>query len=324
MRKLCIMWFICISCTPLGDRNYFDNQSNDLDSASVEEFDKNTFPSLLSINELLFDPLGDGADYVEIVNVSRETIDLSAFSLANRNAAGVLGTGKRLSTGVCCLKPGGYCLLSGDTARVAADYGCPSDSLRLQIKGFPSYPNESGCVVLTDQAGRIVDEFPYDKYLHHPLVAVREGIALEKLHPLLSSADPASWTSAAADGGFGSPGRQNTQYRPWHLLPEASENRFHASSEVFYPRRLGTDSQWRLHYRFTVGCVANVTVYDQVSVPCCTLADNLLLGGEGLVCWSGLDDEGRAVPFGRYLVRAQCHTAEGQVFRQFFVVAVQP
>ena len=93
---------------------------------------------------------------------------------------------------------------------------------------------------------------------------------------------------------------------------------------MFYPHRLGTDSQWRLSYRFAVGCVANVTVYDQASVPLCTLADNRLLGREGVVCWSGLDDEGRAVPFGRYLVRAQCHTASGQVFRQYFVVAVQP
>lgn len=324
MKMLCIMWLLCISCTPWVDDNYVDNQSNDVDSTSVGEFDKNTFPSLLSINELLFDPLGDGADYVEIVNVSRQAVDLSGIFLANRSAAGVLGTGKRLSTAACFLSPGGYCLLSGDTARVATDYGSPSDSLRLQIKSFPSYPNESGCVVLTDQAGLIIDEFPYTKYLHHPLVAVREGIALEKLHPRLPSADPACWTSAAADAGFGSPGRQNSQYRPWPVFPETAENCFRASSEVFYPHRLGTDSQWRLYYRFAVGCVANVTVYDQASVPLCTLADNRLLGREGVVCWSGLDDEGRAVPFGRYLVRAQCHTAGGQVFRQYFVVAVQP
>ncbi|MBQ9201859.1 MAG: lamin tail domain-containing protein [Bacteroidales bacterium] len=324
MEVFCIVGCLCISCQPWKKEEIGGDQSYTLNSEDLSWNDENAYPTLLSINELLFDPLKDGVDYVEIVNVSDHAVDLSGIYLCNRSAAGVLSAGKVLSQESCLLSPGGYCLLSSDTARVAADYGFPADSLRLQIKSFPSFPNESGCVVLTDRQGVRIDEFPYTKYLHHPLVSVREGIALEKMHPGLPSAKATCWTSAAADAGFGTPGRQNSQYAPWLFSSEYPENRFFASSEIIYPKRLNTDSQWLLYYYFRDGCVANVVILYESSRPCFTLADNLLLGSRGVLKWSGLDNEGQPVPFGRYLVQAQCHTVEGEVFRQYFVVAVLP
>ena len=75
-------------------------------------------------------------------------------------------------------------------------------------------PNDKGCVVLLDRQGNIIDECPYTKYMHHCLISDREGIALEKIHPDLPSAEANSWLSAAADASYGTPGRINSQYRP--------------------------------------------------------------------------------------------------------------
>ena len=169
---------------------------------------------VLSINELLSDPVGDGVDYLEVVNTSADTLDAACYKVAHRNTKGEVADAKALSSEPFPLPPGAYLLLSADTARVALDYGFRSGELRLQIKSFPSMPNDAGFALLLDSDGQVVDELPYTKAFHHPLLSDREGYALEKLHPCLPSGLSDSWTSAADDAGRGTPGRPNSQFRP--------------------------------------------------------------------------------------------------------------
>ena len=56
------------------------------DEAFAQESISQECPKILSINELLFDPLGDGVDYVELVNVSSDSLNLLHYCLGNRNS----------------------------------------------------------------------------------------------------------------------------------------------------------------------------------------------------------------------------------------------
>lgn len=278
-------------------------------------------PSVLSINELLFDPLGDGVDFVEVVNVSSKILEMSRFRLANRNTKGEVANIKTLPSKT--LPPGAYLLLCSDTARLAQDYPL-SDSVNvLIVKKMPSYANAGGCVVLLDEQAAIVDEFPYNPDYHHPLVSDAESLSLEKLHPSLSSLSPSSWTTAALDAGGATPGYLNSQYRRSFDSPLNQEG-FYLENNACCPQALSTESQCLLRYRFSDIYVATVRLYDFSGFPCATLANNLLLGSEGCLLFPGVDDDGNALYPGCYLLKITAYTLDGKLYRETFVIRIWP
>lgn len=278
-------------------------------------------PAILSINELLFNPLGDGVDYVEVVNVSSDTLDMSRFRLANRNSKGEVANIKSLAYRL--LPPNAYLLLCSDTAWVKAHYVLPDSANVLIVKTMPSFANAGGYVVLLDERSAIVDEFPYEESYHHPLVGDVEGLALEKLHPSLPSAAPDSWTTAALDVGGGTPAYVNSQYRPSMLVSTHAQG-FYLENAVFYPQALSSDAQCLLHYRFDETYVANVTVYDLYAFPCARLANNLLLGKSGCLVWTGCDDDGNALFPATYLIHVEAYSWSGNTYAETFVVRIGP
>lgn len=293
------------------------------DSQFLETISGGAVP-ILSINEILFDPIGDGVDFVEIVNTSDAVVDLKQYSIGNRNAKGEINTVKSLTSKTVLLKPGGYCLLTADTARVREDYGFPADSLRLEIKSFPSYPNESGYVLLLDKDRAVVDEFDYSKSMHHTLVTAREGISLEKRHPRLPSSQTDSWTSASAGSGFGTPGRRNSQY--WDIEADFRDftDGFYTEQTCIYPMSQSRGASLVLHYRFSETCLANIRVYDSRGLLWARIADNLLLGTEGCIGWDGTDGRGEMLPYGRYLVRAEYFSLSGFRGKDCFIISLLP
>lgn len=272
----------------------------------------------LSINELLFDPIGDGSDYVEVVNRSGRAIDLSNVYIHNRNARGELNAGKVLSSTSLLLPSGGYVLLCSDVENIRQCFGLPSDSLCLTIKSMPSMPNDKGCVVLTDGKGRIMDECVYTKKMHHPLVSLSEGLALEKLHPDWPSNRSDSWTSASTQTK-GTPACKNSQYR--HEAPQSSCG-FWTNTDRIRPQKGDSSSLWVLSYRFDESVVATIRIYDRDGYLLQVLAENVLTGTEGCFVWYGASDESGYVRYGLFRIVATYYDLSGRVSRQSFFCRV--
>ncbi len=295
--------------------NNHTNEGFPCDSAYSELF-------YLSLNELLFDPVPLSCDYVEIVNRSEHPVNLAEISICNRNAKGELGSSKALSRDPFMLDPGAYCLLTSDIESLRSEFTLDSSLRYLIVKSMPSMPNDKGCVVLLDHESNIIDECYYSSAMHHSLLSNKEGIALEKIHPDLASAEAGSWISASADAAYGTPGRINSQYRSMELSD--ARDGFIAEQDWFAPYGDSKQNVWVLSYAFKDLRVANIGIYNRSGALLCSLAENALLGARGFFVWQGTDHRGAVPDAGSYLVHIEHFNLNGDVKKQNIVCRLLP
>lgn len=276
----------------------------------------------LSLNELLFDPVPQSCDYVELVNRSSDPVDLAGINICNRNEQGLLGSPKPLSRDRYMLDAGAYCVLTSDMESLSKEFALDSGLQCLIIKSLPSMPNDKGCVVLLDRQGKIIDECPYTKYMHHCLISDKEGIALEKIHPDLPSDEANSWLSAAADAAYGTPGKINSQYRS--LEAEVTSEGFFAEQDCLSPLGDSRDKQLVLRYAFGDERVANIDIYNRSGAWLCSLAENALLGARGFFVWQGIDHKAKVPDAGSYLIHIEHFNLEGDCKKQDIVCRILP
>lgn len=275
-------------------------------------------PGDLIINELLFDPPPDGADYLELFNRSNKVIDLRELFTSNRNAAGLLTNTKAITQSPFLLFPGQYLALSENTEWVKRSYPI-LDGLAFLNTGLPSLPNDQGSIVLTDVAGQVIDELQYRSDWHFSLLAIPERIALERIDPYSPAQDRNNWTSAATTAGGGTPGYRNSQVKG--AGNEGSGLRL--SSSLFSPDRDGFEDLLLIHYKLPFsGAVGTVRIFDLDGKPVRQIASNALMGVSGLWSWDGTNEAKQAVPAGIYVVQVSWFTAEGLTKRWKQAVAL--
>jgi len=276
-------------------------------------------PSDLTLNEILFNPLPNGCDYIEFVNVSGKCVDLSQVWLTNKSESGILNAGVRLSTKPMPCVPGSYWLLSVCADSVLAVNGYSEKPNFIDLPSFPSMPDDAGNVVLLTTSAQIIDEMTYKESMHFPLISSCEGVSLEKRNPALSSTDPAFWTSASTTSNYGTPGYQNSQYRD---IGEIDSDGFSIENKWITPNNDGLDDLITIHYKVSESSVANLTLYDLKGRVVRHLLKNELLAVSGFVYWDGTSNDGRMVPYGRYILQTECFTPAGKVFKKRFVLTV--
>ncbi len=286
----------------------------------------------LVLNELLFDPVSGGTDYVELINRSAKTIDLRQAFLVEGDVDAGLPPGEAPALDVAPLAPSGYLLFPGEVLAFSADaertrldypYGAVPERI-LEVSDLPSWPDadQSGIVRLEYRRNdtlMVLDAVHYTTAWHHALLGDAEGVSLERLDPDQSAADPANWHSAPGRVGYGTPGAPNAMAwtdgagpgfagggkQPGQLLVEP---------ELFTPDGDGIDDLVRIHYRFEgPGWVAHTMLYTAAGIPIQLLANNRMLPAEGHWVWDGTTSEGRAAPLGAYIVHAECWHPDGAV-----------
>ncbi len=276
------------------------------------------------INEILFDPIAPGVDYVELYNNSDKTFDLSTLLL------GVIKesfpnppdtTLKEISTESRMLMPRTYVLLSTNSEIVGQQYDCPTDNF-VQMASFPSYINAGGKALLMGKDGTVVDQMAYCEEMHYPLLKETKGVSLERVSFDLPSMDADNWHSAAERVHFGTPGYENSM----NQMDKPSDEVVSISPEVFSPDGDGFDDACFIHYRFDeAGYTINIYVFNVAGQLVCHLAKGELVGQEGSVLWNGLDNNGNRVPVGVYVVVTEVFSLEGKVkqFKNAAVVATR-
>ncbi|MBS1564519.1 MAG: gliding motility-associated C-terminal domain-containing protein, partial [Bacteroidetes bacterium] len=105
------------------------------------------------------------------------------------------------------------------------------------------------------------------------------------------------------------PTYQNSQA----VIDPVQEDMLSITPAVFSPDNDGYDDIATLSYHFPVqGYVCNITVYDAAGRAVKRLANNMLCGIRGQFRWDGLDDRGRALPIGVYVVYMEVFTTGGK------------
>ncbi|HEY0677200.1 MAG TPA: lamin tail domain-containing protein [Chitinophagaceae bacterium] len=259
------------------------------------------------INEVLFNPLAPGTDYIELFNRSNKVFDAAALYVANRNTTGMIGDLNRLSEIPFYFFPSDHLLFTADGVIVQSQYFVKNPPQIISGK-LPSLPDDKGTVVLMNNHGLTVDELAYDEKWHFALISKREGVALERIDPSGRTQDKNNWTSASTDAGYGTPTYVNSQYRK----AQTTSGKIEVIPKVFSPDNDGLDDFCFINYHLSVpNTVASITIFDIKGVAVRNLCRNITLSEKGMVRWDGLDSRGYKLPAGIYIIFTGLYDLQG-------------
>ena len=265
------------------------------------------------INELLFNPKQGGCDYIELYNPNSDELKTDQLFIATRNDSLVLDEVVKISTSKT-IRKGDFIVLTTDSINIHTLYPHSGTNCFIEMKKMPAFPDKSGEVVLLNDSLEIVDEVVYSESLHFPLLKEKEGVALERISYLQKSDDPTNWHSASSTVGFGTPGMVNSQCRETVERVE----QFYFEPNPFSPNNDGYNDRLTIHLNFQNPEVCSLRIFDIRGRAIRFLANNLLLGSYSKLTWDGLDNEGRKVPVGTYVILAEIYDLNGnrKLFKQ--------
>ncbi len=280
-------------------------------------------PGDLKINEIMynprvdrFDPTPDQPSYVELVNTSDETLTLRHLRWAGRiDAAGEADT-LHVGRPFTSVRPDGFVVVAAEPDGDEVLY-----ETRL-YQAFPSFPwaapdvtllplhratlglrNAGDRIALYGAGPERLDEVEYGPEWHHPGVSVTAGRALERLSIHRPSNEPQNWTTSVDEAG-GTPGLPNSvRTRPPTELPDEA---LAVHPSPFFPEGSGEDRLAVIQYRLQQPVSSiRVRIFDRNGRLVRTLKEATLSAETGELIWDGLDDKGRRLRIGPYIVHLE-------------------
>lgn len=270
------------------------------------------------INEILFNPKPDGYDFVELYNRSNKIIDAGKLYIGSRNSSGTISSLKKLNEQPYYIFPGDYIVITEDANSLLRNYLVKNPNAVLVLSSLPSFPDDKGTVVITNFQGEVVDELSYADDWHFDLIANDEGLSLERIDPDKPTQNADNWHSAASTAGYATPTYKNSQYKQTDNISATIE----VTPKVFSPDNDGIDDIATIQYQLgEIGYVANVTIFDASGRLMRHLVKNATLGLKGTWNWDGLDEKGRKLLIGNYIIYSEFFNLQGKK-KQFKNVVV--
>lgn len=274
----------------------------------------------LVFNEIMFNPADNGAEYVELFNVSDKLLDLQNLVITTRKSDGSFNTGNVFPENSFVL-PYSEIALCGEPVVLAECHACPAEA-NIMGTAWRQTLNNDGTTLYLLADTLVLDSITYSSKWHHVLIKNKKGVALEKINPALPAWDPTSWHSASSETNFGTPGYRNSQYRS---LGQAEETkRIWLEPEAFTPDGDGFEDVCFIRYAMPGnGFTANVDIYTPTGLLLRTIGHNQLLSAEGFFIWDGSTKNGTNANVGVYVLVFDAVNAEtGEVIREKLPVVV--
>jgi Lamin Tail Domain len=250
------------------------------------------------INEILFNPWPMGVDFIEVVNVSAKFINLKNWNIANFEDDSQVN-GKAITQSDFLFEPGAYLVLTEDVNVLGAHYPLLHMENVLIVDDLPAFNDTEGSAAIVNDAYHVIDSFLYSDDLHSIFINDAEGVSLERISFSRPTSEDQNWKSASSLIGFATPGYLNSNSKADVNLPDESVR---IDPEIFNPV-IGQPDFTQIHYKFDKGgYVASIQVYDDRGHLIKQIANNALLGTEGVLRWDGDRDDGQKARTGYYMV----------------------
>jgi hypothetical protein len=277
------------------------------------------------INEILFNPLGDGVDFVELFNVSFKVIDLSELELGSVKISPPNPPDSSyysLTEEQLLMVPGAYLCLSSSPLMVKTQYQTNNPNGFLKVDPFPGLKNDKGSVLLRDKNSLMIDAFDYDEKMHYPLLVYVDGVSLERAVFLQTTNDKTNWHSAAESVGFATPAYENSQ----SIGQKETDERITVDPEIFSPDNDGYNDLVNISYNLDqAGYMMTIDIFNSNGYPVRKLVNNQYLGLEGSVNWDGIQDDNSKAAVGIYVIYVQLFDLDGNIkhFKRLVVLAAK-
>ncbi len=269
----------------------------------------------LVINEILFNPITSGYDFVEIRNNSPKWIDLFHLQLGNFDDDTI--SNLKLIEEHFILKEGEYVVLTSDSLSQLQVYpfAIPGRFIEMSL---PSFNNDSGTVYLVNNQ-LVLDQVSYLEDWHFQLLDDFDGKSLERIDPFGKSDDLKNWHTAAEAVSFATPGSQNSQF----AIGQES-GKITLSSETFSPDNDGFEDVMQFNYEMQeAGMIGTIRIYDDRGRIIKELVKSELLATKGSFNWDGVTEKNQKASIGTYVVYFESFNSDGVVLnvRKAFVLA---
>lgn len=269
------------------------------------EFIKGVWPEegMIVINEILFNPIADGHDFIELYNISDKYIDLSELIIGNYDSLinDIVNT-EIITNKSINFPPYSYLVLCEDTAWLKDNYDLEDTYLLVEVDRLPSLPNEKGSAAISSISYEIIDIVHYNEDQHFPLLEDFDGVALERLH-----FDSDDWFSAASTENYGTPGRENSQFVYTHETNITIE----ITPEVFSPNNDGNKDFTTIQLQLKAPSKTKISIYDKSGLMIKEICNSELVNQNAKWIWNGLDQNNLKLPIGIYVVVVELIDANG-------------
>ncbi|MCO4814418.1 MAG: lamin tail domain-containing protein [Flavobacteriales bacterium] len=258
------------------------------------------------INEILFNPLSGGSDWVELYNNSDKLIDLKNWEIASFSNDTI--SGNKLIENHYLLKSGEFVILAEDTLQILQNYPAYIAGNAIQMD-IPSYSNDDGTVIIIFQ-NSVHDEVSYLADWHFSLLDDEDGKSLERIDPNAESNDKNNWHTAAEAIGFATPGGENSQ-----LNTLVTNGTFSFSSETISPDNDGFEDVLKINYEMSEpGLVGHFSIYDDRGRKVIDVITSELLGISGSFVWDGVRTDNTKASIGIYVGVFEVFNLDGSIF----------
>lgn len=273
------------------------------------------------INEILYDPSINGAEFIEIYNRTDTAFHLKDLLLATLDPiTGEILNSCSISENRRIIMPDEYLVLTNDPVAIKSEYFTPDPNAFVKLDDLPSLSNTGGSIALVIKSGIIIDQMEYSDDMHFAMLNNTRGVSLERVNPEGGNTSD-NWHSAAQSFGFATPGYRNSQYMS---INEGAIETIVVEPQIFSPDNDGYNDQLTISYKPSEpGKLLTVSIFNSEGRPVKFLSSNFLTGSENRLIWDGVTDEGAKAPTGIYIIYSEVVDLKGTVksYKNVAVVA---
>ena len=261
----------------------------------------------LVINEILFNPLVDGSDFIELLNKSDKVLQLQGLELSNNTKE---GSEEFINVSIIIL-PEEIIAFSADTSDIINDYTPPSTARLHELK-IPTLNADEGNVTVRNNVGDELDSYNYSEDDHLALLDEVKGVSLERIFAN-SPSESINFASGVKSSNYATPGYTNKNTR---ISTEAGDDIFAVESQVFSPNGDGDQDQLIMLIQLPEsGYLSTIRIFDIEGRITKVLTNNEITGVEDIARWDGIMEDGGRAPIGHYIVVFEAFKDNGAVLR---------
>ena len=256
----------------------------------------------LIINEIMFDPAAGNSEFIEFYNTTSDTIQLGGLTLQ-------IGKDKeiKLSSTFCETYSKNFIVVAKDSSILNNYSSLVEENSTLLVNGSLSLSNDGATLILRDIYGNCLDSLDYYSSWHNKNILDTKNRSLERLNPSLNSNDRMNWSSSVDPVGA-TPGKQNSVY----VKNVSSEAKVTINPNPFSPDNDGFEDFAAISFNLTKQLAqVRIKVFDSIGRLVRTLADNMPITSNGTIIFNGLDDSGRALRIGIYILLIETVANDG-------------
>lgn len=274
-------------------------------------------PSDLWINEIMFDPIEEDGEYIELFNSSNRIVETTYLRLQYGE-----GELRKISPQTKNIFPNEHCLILKTNSSLIKNLNKESNAALLEMTDFPQLSNTGGSLKLKLANGTLIDSVSFSPKMHQPTISNSKGVSLERgIYQL--PFDPKWFSSASSLANYATPGVKNS----FQMMGngETNSGEISLSSPYFSPNNDGyLDRLVLTNDDALEDGIFTISIYSKDGYLIKTLLNNKIMYSGEMLFWDGTDESGNMVSFDLYLVLITGFSPNGERYDKKMAVAVVP